>query len=250
VNYQDTCDALAGAVQRYSSAIAGADLATPVAATPKWTIAGLTKHLGSIQRWCERMVREQARDRLDFRQLDLELPASDEGYPAWFSAGADRLLATLRAADADAPMWAWGADHHVRFWPRRMLHEATVHYADVELALAHLPSIDVRVAVDGVDEFLENLSHAVYFAPRVLELRGEGSLHLHCTDAVGEWMIRLRPDGFDWEHGHGKGDVAVRGSAADLLLLTYGRRSATDGERFQVFGNDGLLSWWQERAAI
>ena len=147
-------------------------------------------------------------------------------------------------------MWAWGADQHARFWARRMLHETTIHHADALLALGREPAIEAAQAVDGVGEFLENLPHAAYFAPNVKELKGSGeSLHFHCTDTEGEWLIRLQPDGFSWEHGHGKGSVAVRGSASDLLLLVYGRLEP-DPERFQVFGEEGVLARWLEHAHI
>jgi len=91
---------------------------------------------------------------------------------------------------------------------------------------------------------------AAAFAPGVAELRGAGeSLHLHATDVDGEWMIELHPDGFRWEHAHGKGTVAVRGRASDLMLLMYGRLSADDGERFTCFGDTELLVRWLSHSA-
>jgi hypothetical protein len=47
------------------------------------------------------------------------------------------------------------------------------------------------------------------------------------------------------EHAHAKGDVAVRGTASDLLLLLWNRAGS---DRFQVFGDAGLLDRW--RAAV
>jgi uncharacterized protein (TIGR03083 family) len=133
------------------------------------------------------------------------------------------------------------------------VHETIVHRADIELAVGREPVIDPRVAADGVDELLDNLPCAAYFAPRVQNLRGEGFIHLHATDgdlgSAGEWMIALRPDGFGWEHAHGKGTVAVRGTATDLLLLAYGRR-ALDDPRFETFGDLGVMARWLEDSAI
>src|SRR5439155_11719350 len=126
----------------------------------------------------------------------------------------------LRAADPDAPMWAWGADQHVRFWSRRMLHETTIHRADAEFAVARDPRVDIEVAVDGVEELLENLRGAAYFRPNVAELRGDGqTLHFGCTDTHVDWAVTLSPEGFTWRRGDGAADVSVRGDAADLLLL-------------------------------
>ena len=49
------------------------------------------------------------------------------------------------------------------------------------------------------------------------------TLHFHRTDGDGEWLVRLTPDGPEVERAHAKGDVAVRGSASDLLLARAGR---------------------------
>lgn len=47
-----------------------------------------------------------------------------------------------------------------------------------------------------------------------------GSVHLHATDATGEWLVHT--DG-RVERAHAKGDVALRGTASDLLLALYQR---------------------------
>ena len=44
-----------------------------------------------------------------------------------------------------------------------------------------------------------------------------------------------RPDGVTFEHGHAKGDVALRGTAGDLLLWAWNRVPVDD--RFEVFGD-------------
>ncbi|MHB8621476.1 MAG: maleylpyruvate isomerase family mycothiol-dependent enzyme [Chloroflexota bacterium] len=253
-DYARHIDAAGAEIARFAEVVRGVDLAVGVPTCPGWTLAKLIKHAGSIHRWAERMVRERTAERIDPRQVDLGLPAATAGYPDWLAAGAPPLLATLRTVDPETPMWAWGADQHARFWARRMLHETTIHRADAELALGRAPSIDPAVAVDGIDELLDNLPGAAYFAPRVAELRGSGeSLHFHCTDgnlgAAGEWTIRLGADGFTWTHEHGKAAVAVRASAGELELLLYGRLRADD-PRFQRFGDEAPLSRWLENSAL
>jgi uncharacterized protein (TIGR03083 family) len=250
VDYTQTCNALEAEVAAFAEDAQRADPSLPVAACPPWDLAELIKHLGSIHRWAGQMVRDGAQQRLSFREVPLELPDDKAAYPRWLLEGGAWLLDILRKADPDTPMWAWGADQHARFWARRMLHETTVHHADALLALGRTPSLEAARAVDGIDEFLDNLPHAAYFAPNVKELKGEGeSLHFHCTDAEGEWMIQLNPDGFTWERGHGKGSVAVRGAASDLLLLVYGRLKP-EPERFQIFGDTDVLSRWLQHAHI
>jgi hypothetical protein len=78
------------------------------------------------------------------------------------------------------------------------------------------------------------------------------TLHFHATDLAvgrGEWTIDVGHTDFDWHHGHGKGDVAVRASASDLLLLVYGRIKPSD-DRFETFGDQDLLARWLERTAL
>jgi uncharacterized protein (TIGR03083 family) len=232
-----------------ADAVRGADLSTRVPTCPDWSLAELIEHTGIIHRWAAEMVRQLSPERLDRARMDVRVPER-EARPDWLSDGAVEVVAAFRAADPDAPMWAWGAEKHARFWSRRMLHETTVHRADAELALGREPTIAPDVAVDGIDELLANLPHAAYFRPHVAEPRGEGeSLHFHCTDADGEWTVRLDHDGFSCERGHTKGTVAVRGDAADLLLLLYGRRAPAE-DRFECFGDDALLARWLEHSAL
>ncbi|MGH9032153.1 MAG: maleylpyruvate isomerase family mycothiol-dependent enzyme [Acidimicrobiia bacterium] len=244
------CEALDHEIARFAGAVRGADLATPVPTCPGWTVADLIEHTGIVERWAAEMVRQLAPERLDRRRLDVPVPDDRAQLPQWLADGAGDVVAAFGASDPDAAMWAWGADKHARFWPRRMLHETTVHRADAELALGREPAVEPAVAIDAVDELLDNLPHAAYFRPQVAELRGDGeSLHLHCTDADGEWTISLEPEGYRWDHGHTKATVAVRGPAADLLLLVYQRRRPDD-ERYEIMGDDRVLTHWLEHSAL
>jgi uncharacterized protein (TIGR03083 family) len=179
--------------------------------------------------------------------LDLGIPADDAALAPWLTAGAVELLARLRAADPDAPMWAWGSDQHARFWPRRMLHETAVHRADAEIAAGAEPVLDAVVAVDGIDELLDNLPCAVYFAPAVAALKGEGErLVFSAEDAGVVWSIRLQPDGFQWDHADGDAAARVSGSASDLALVLNHRLPA---ERVTVEGDPALWERWRENSS-
>ncbi|HEV8295642.1 MAG TPA: maleylpyruvate isomerase family mycothiol-dependent enzyme, partial [Acidimicrobiales bacterium] len=155
------CDALAAELGRFADTARGVDPATPVPTCAPWDLGRLLKHVGLIHRWAEQMVREGSDTAVDQRSLDLGLPDDREDYPEWLAAGAKQLVATLRAADPDRPMWAWGPDQHARFWSRRMVHEAVIHHADAQLAVHATPRVDPDLAVDGIDEFLEILPSAV-----------------------------------------------------------------------------------------
>ena len=244
------CRALAVEVGRYVEAITGPDLSLPVPTCPGWDIAELVRHIGAVHRWAERMVRDGATERLARAELDLGLPPDVSGLPVWLASGGEALVATLRAADPDASIWVWGADPHVRFWSRRMLHETTVHRADAELALGRDPAIDPDTAADGIDELLENLPNAAYFAPKVAALRGDGeSIRLDGTDVDVHWVVRLEPKGFTWARGRDDASVRVSAPVADLLLLLYRRLPVADA-RFACLGDHDVLARWLDNSAL
>lgn len=248
--YERRCAALEAEVDRFVATVAGVDPATPVPTCPGWTVADLVRHHGTTYRWMEYLVRRRCTERIRSRDVPLDLPADPAGYPQWLVAGAAACLRTFRAADPDAPVWTFGADRHVRFWPRRLLAEAVVHRADAELAVGRAPLVPADLAVDSVDELLEILPFFDRVADRLRSLGRAGEVvHLHATDAAGEWLITLADAGFGWARGHGKGAVAVRGTASDLLLLAYGRLPS-DGDRCTVHGDRELLTGWLAATAL
>src|SRR3954468_6161421 len=107
------CDALAAEVERFAAATRGEDPATRVPSCPDWSLADLIEHAGRVHRWAGSMVRELMQERLT--NVDLGLPDDKAAYPDWLAAGGAELVDRLRAADPEAPMWAWGADQHARF---------------------------------------------------------------------------------------------------------------------------------------
>lgn len=253
LDHETYCAAVADQIARLADVLDPADpadLAVGVPTTPGWDVTAVVKHLGVIHRWAAQMVRDGMQDRLDFKAIEGRAPAEGQSWADWMRAGGALLVGQLRGHAPDTPVWTWGPGATVGWWARRMTFESFVHGADVVLALGGEPALSPDLAVDGVDELLGNLLAAAVFAPAVADLRGDGeTLHLHATDADGEWMITLTADGFTWEHGHGKGDVAVRGPAVDLLLLAYGRRAADD-PRFERFGDAGLLDRWLAQSSL
>ena len=75
--------------------------------------------------------------------------------------------------------------------------------------------------------------------------RGE-TLHLHATDAEGEWRLRLLPTGVELGQGHGQSDATAAGTASDLLLFLWGRAKA---DPLEVSGDPALLPRVRELAA-
>jgi uncharacterized protein (TIGR03083 family) len=209
------------------------DLAAQVPSCPEWNLGDLVRHVGTAHRWSQRVV--ETREPVAPKSVDRQLPDDPAGLPGWLEEGAGGLLGAFAAADPDAPCWTWAGDQHVRFWPRRMAFETAVHRWDASTATGSPPEFAAPLAVEGIDEHLANLP---YFraAPH-----GTGeTLHLHCTDADGEWLVRLAPDGLRVTREHTKADVALRGPASDLFLVLLGRRAASTVE---VFGEDALPPW-------
>ncbi|MFF7355797.1 MULTISPECIES: maleylpyruvate isomerase family mycothiol-dependent enzyme [Streptomyces] len=259
--YDTYREAVARETLRFAEVVRGADPAAAVPSCPDWTLADLTRHVGSLQRWfctlLTRLVQEPPRS----RDVELGLPENPRDYPDWVAAGVPGVAAVLRDTDPEAPMWVWGEDRHARFWARRMLFETLVHRVDAERAVGLEPDLDPVLAADGVDEFLVNLPYAGLFAPGVTKLRGDGeTLAFRCTD-LGEgpgeeWRVRLDPDGFRLvpreEREAGAAEpvtAAVRGQAGDLLLLLYGRRSYQDSA-FEVCGRTTVLDTWFAHTAF
>ena len=253
LTYADHVTAALRHIEDLALELDGADLSTPVPTCPGWDLAKLVKHTGLAHRWAAQIVTTRASERLPFKAVQLDLPEDPAALPEWLGAGAD-VFAEAFAEDPATPVWTWGTGGPggtAAWWARRMVFETGVHRADAALALGREPQLDPVMACDGVSELLDNIADTVAFNPALGELRGAGeSLHLHATDAPGEWTGVLGPDGVSWSAGHSKATVAVRGAAADLLLLVYNRRARTDADRFEVFGEPEVLDRWLAVATL
>ncbi|MFJ5969537.1 maleylpyruvate isomerase family mycothiol-dependent enzyme [Streptomyces sp. NPDC093060] len=247
--------------ERFAEAVEGVEPATLVPSCPDWTVADLTRHVGSLQRWFSALLTRLVQEPPRSREVELGLPDSAHDYPRWVAAGIPQVAAVLRATDPQAPMWAWGEDQHARFWARRMLFETLVHRVDAERSVGQESPIDHVLATDGIDEFLVNLPDAHLFAPAVAQLKGDGeTIVFQCADpgtgATGEeWRVRLDADGFRLlpraEDGEPSGarTTTVRAQAADLLLLLYGRRSYQEAA-FDMTGESATLDRWFAHTAF
>jgi uncharacterized protein (TIGR03083 family) len=250
----DYTPAAVAEVARMAAVVDSADMTVPVPSCPGWRLEDLVGHTGVIHRWAAHHVVTLAPARIGSGELGIEPPEDAGQLAAWLAAGAAVMQDAFGPADPDAPMWAWGADKHARFWPRRMLHETAMHRADAELALGVVPSIDPAVAADGVDELLDNIPHAAYFAPNVANLVGRGEvLAFVAPDITTAWLVRLEPHGYSWRRDvpavAATADGTARADATDLLLWLYGRRPSGDGH-VSVKGDADLVARWQRDSAL
>jgi uncharacterized protein (TIGR03083 family) len=237
----------------FVEALVGADLQQRVPTCPEWTIYQLAGHLGQAHRRATAIVARRALNWPDPGELNVAVaPKDPDGLGSWLRAGAGELVDAIRAAGPQTPVWSWTDDHSVGFWARRMAHETAVHRADAELALGREFALEADLAADAISEWLGLLSspQAIDYRPELAALRGEGQiLHLHSTDPglgeAGEWIVRRTPSGPVWEHGHAKGDVAVRGPVVDLLLVLVRRVSPAEAP-ITVLGDASVLEHWLE----
>jgi uncharacterized protein (TIGR03083 family) len=247
VEHLENCVALDLEVDRYADSLANADLVARVPSCPEWNVRDLTEHLGTVHRWAERLVQSRAIRRIPLAETDVgDVDINAE----WLRAGGHTLSATLRAADPDQPMWAWGADQHVRFWSRRQLHETLVHRIDLELAVGTASRVDPAVAVDAVDEFFDNLKSDpdVNVSTRPSHPEGE-RLRFRAMGTSSAWNVELLPEGYRFVDGLDEPGAEVSGEPAELLALVL-RRRALDECTVHVDGEESLVAHWLASTAF
>jgi uncharacterized protein (TIGR03083 family) len=224
-----------GAALAAAARSAGVDAAVP--SCGEWTIAELCAHVGRLHRWSAQIVSERPADPTShWKQI-----ARPEGDALldFVASGYGPLADVLGAARPDEACWSWTPDRTVGFWARRQAHELVVHRWDAQNAAGAAQPIERELAVDGIQELFEILPYRPGGPPT-----GTGeTIHLHCTDGDGEWLVGLEPDGVTVVNEHAKGDVAARGSASDLLLMMWGRVPVGAVE---VFGDAELLERWSD----
>lgn len=237
MDYTDSFSVITANAATLAAVARDAELLTAtVPSCPEWDLAKLVRHTGTAHRWSAGVVR--TREALSPKSMDLEIPDDPTGLPDWLERTAAGLVAALEAADPDAECWTWTGGGSVRFWGRRMAFETAVHRWDGQGVVSPPDAFDGALAVEGINEHLENLPFVV--GPEPVTGTGE-SIHLHCTDRDGEWLLRLTPDGLEVTPEHAKGDAAVRGTASDLYLFTLGRTPAAPVE---IFGDPQALEPW------
>jgi len=229
------------AIRREGAALADAahraGVERPVPSCGDWSIGDLCSHVGRLHRWATEIVEHRPADPTrHWKQL-----AVPEGpmLVDFAAQGYGPLADVLAGADADEPCWSWTDRRTVGFWARQQANELAVHRWDAQRAVGAPEPIDRNLAVDAIQELFDILP----FRPGGSPTGNGETIHLHCTDGEGEWLVRLGPDGMTVVNNHAKGDVAARGSAGDLLLMMWGRIPV---DQVEVFGNASLLERWSD----
>ncbi|MBV8959136.1 MAG: maleylpyruvate isomerase N-terminal domain-containing protein [Actinobacteria bacterium] len=227
---------------RFYDTAAAADPTAGVPCCPEWNIADLVWHLGEVHFFWAKLIELRAADPDDVEKVKPGRPSEYADLVTWGRAQVDFLLGTLEATADDVAVWTWAlndADHTVGFIRRHQVQEAAVHRWDMQASASSIPpdAIAPDAAADSIDEFFAMQVPWVIAPDKPLP----GSVHVHCTDADGEWV--LHPDG-RVERVHEKGAVALRGTASDLLLALYKRIPV---DVLDVVGDDALARHFVER---
>lgn len=209
-----------------------------VSSCPGWDMAKLVLHVGLVHTWAGESVRRRAREGVDFASLP-RAPEGPSRVPWLRDATASLVEALGAAADGDAAGRWRELQVTPGFWRRRMALETAIHRWDAEGAVGQPEPVDAPLAVDGIGEVVELL---LPFSVRATT-NGPvpGTLHIHCTDAEGEWLLAVTDGRLDVTLGHAKGDAALRGGASGLFLTCWGRKPEDDPE---VIGDKSVADAW------
>lgn len=234
--------------------IRAADQSTPVPTCPGWNLEQLFRHVGRGDRWAAQIVRDRMDTFLDFRSVEGGKPPPElDDAIAWLNDGAQLLVDAVEVAGGDTPVWTFLGSRPANWWVRRRLHENLVHRADAALAVGADFTLDAAVAADGIDEFLERIVIQAGKDGAALPLEGGDTLHLHATDPglgeAGEWTVAVDDVVITWSHEHGKGTVALRGAATELLLAMT-RRVPLAETGIAVFGDEAVWRRWLDRTPL
>jgi uncharacterized protein (TIGR03083 family) len=235
----------------FGEMIRDGDPSTPVPTCPGWSLSQLFRHVGRGDRWAAQIVADRVDHFLDPRSVEggKPPPDPDEAIP-WLHGGAQRLIDAVEQAGLDTPVWTFLGLRPAYWWVRRRLHEATVHRVDAALALGRDYTLAPELAADGISEWLERVASQAGRDDAPLPLEDGSSVHLHATDpglgAAGEWTIRADGGHIAWSHDHGKGAVALRGGAVDLLLAVVRRVPVADTD-IAVFGDTAVWQNWLDQ---
>jgi uncharacterized protein (TIGR03083 family) len=240
--------ALRSAGSRLSAAAADAGPDASVPSCPDWVVRDLVRHQGGVHRWAAAIVGTPRTEpwNVDLDEVVESWPA-DADLIGWFGTGLDALVKVLSAADPGLACWTFlAAPSPLAMWARRQAHETSVHAVDAELAARRaVASFPASFAADGIGELLE------CFITRPGRLRSDPGrvLRVRCTDAPGDWLVSIGPDGVTTTpaDASARTDCAVAGSADDLYLVLWSRRSPAE---LSIEGDGAVLDLFLDRVNV
>jgi uncharacterized protein (TIGR03083 family) len=239
-------DAIAREGEALAVAASGAGAGAPVPPCPGWDVADLVWHTGEVLWFWADVVEHGWDDPSPYQEP--ERPGDEGALLDWYRSAVARAHRVLTDVDPTTPVWSWATEDATAAWViRRVAQELAVHRWDAESATAGgSNTIDAELASDGIDEFLDFFTGRPHADAAPLQ----GTVHVHCTDVDGEWLIDEPTPGdgpLHFTREHAKGDVAVRGPASDLLLVLWRRRPL---EGLDVIGDEAVAARLVRRAKL
>jgi uncharacterized protein (TIGR03083 family) len=227
-------------LDRFAAAVRRGPLDAAISGCPGWDLRRLTAHQGVIHRWARHCAANAAPpESRDEYEPDADLDA--DALAAWLVEGGRALVDVLGTIDLDGPTWhPFPVPKLGRLWPRRQAQETSVHRWDAEHAIGDASPIDPALASDGIDEYLNIVMRRLVTRESVT--LPAGSLHLHCTDTHGEWLVSLDEE-YQLTRAHAKGAAALRGPAEALQLRLWNRDTDRADELSPV-GDESVLEAW------
>jgi uncharacterized protein (TIGR03083 family) len=153
----DYIDVIEGEADRIRAAYA-ADPGGKVPWSERWSVNTVARHVAGSHHVVAQIIED--RPTADFGRFEsLAQPAKgDPGFPAWFAAGTEALVAQCRIAPPAETCWTPhpAVGDTVGFWIRHMANETLVHRWDAEAGAGITgPAMDPVVAADALDENLD-----------------------------------------------------------------------------------------------
>jgi uncharacterized protein (TIGR03083 family) len=205
---------------------------------PGWQVIDLVGHLGGVYSWVW-LVAEAGGAKPEARRETR--PEDRTAVMGWFQDKRDAMVEAVSSREPDQPAWCFVPPHtaDIGWWRRRQAMETAIHLHDLQSAAGRPTAIAPELAADGVDEVLTVFLPGYLRASPVSGLAG--TLHLHCTDTEGEWVVDFTGAQTEVRREHAKSDTAVRGPASDLFLWVWNRVSL-DGAALEVFGRHDVAA--------
>jgi uncharacterized protein (TIGR03083 family) len=211
----------------------------------RWSVGTVARHVAGTHHVVAQVV--SGRPDADFGLFgQLTTPAKDSAeFVDWARAGTASLLEQLSSAPADEECWSWyESGRTVGWWARRMALEAVVHRLDADVALGRELSVAPEVAADGIDEYLDVFvaaSRAANDAP------AGPTVSFECSDRSDRWWLDLSVRGERAVSREPReASVRIRGTAAQLLWVLWGRVPAADAAGVELSGDIQALERWSE----
>lgn len=203
------------ALDSFATLLADADETAEVTTCPGWAVRDLAVHLGTVHRWAAAILLS---GEVNKRVKSVIIRPLHE----WYRGTATAILAAIDAVAASEPIPNFTKTNEVAaFWPRRQLHEVTIHVRDLTLAMG-LPDSPVspELAADGVDELFA-VSFRALIARETPPAVSE-NLRVFATDTGDEWVLSAAHPGELAEPG-AAWSASISGTASDLYFALWGR---------------------------